>query len=122
MFQAILDGLNENRNMVIRQLEGNIQAVKDLETKLESRHEAFEILKENNAMQLEEEYRRRLHEVNTEVKKRLDYQVDVEKLQRDFEQNHLIQWLEQAVVDTLTARPDESLTRCIADLRKMTAA
>jgi len=45
MFQAILDGLNENRNMVIRQLEGNIQAVKDLETKLESRHEAFEILK-----------------------------------------------------------------------------
>jgi len=29
----------------------------------------------------------------------------VEKLQRDFEQNHLIQWLEQAVVDTLTARP-----------------
>ena len=45
MFQAILDGLNENRIMVIRQLEGNIQAVKDLETKLESRHEAFEILK-----------------------------------------------------------------------------
>ena len=45
MFQAILDGLNENRNMVIRQLEGNIQVVKDLETKLESRHEAFEILK-----------------------------------------------------------------------------
>jgi len=29
----------------------------------------------------------------------------VEKLQRDFEQNHLIQWLEQAVVDTLTAKP-----------------
>ena len=29
----------------------------------------------------------------------------MEKLQRDFEQDHLIQWLEQAVVDTLTARP-----------------
>ena len=29
----------------------------------------------------------------------------MEKLQLDFEQNHLIQWLEQAVVDTLKARP-----------------
>ena len=32
-------------------------------------------MQENNAMQLEEEYRRRWHEVNSEVTRRLDYQV-----------------------------------------------
>ena len=34
------------------------------------------MLQENNVMQLEEEYRRRWHEVITEVTRRLDYQVN----------------------------------------------
>ena len=120
--QRILDGLNEGRNQNIRLLEEQIQAEKAVETYLESRHEAFEIIKENNLMRLEEEYRRRHHEVTKEVKKRLDYQVDMEKLQRDFEQAHLVQWLEKAVIDRLKAAQGESLTQCIADLKRMAAA
>ena len=84
-------------------------------------------------------------------------QVDVEKLQRDFEQAHLVQWLEKAVIDRLKAAQvesilsvismfmilythmymacsppsphthtthtqGESLTQCIADLKRMAAA
>ena len=36
-------------------------------------------------------------------------QVDVEKLQRDFEQAHLVQWLEKAVIDRLKAAQVESI-------------
>ena len=35
-------------------------------------------------------------------------QVDVEKLQRDFEQAHLVQWLEKAVIDRLKAAQVEA--------------
>ncbi len=79
-------------------LQETITAEKNLEQMLECRHDVFEVLKvssykvpiqsidvtpsppisqENNEMRLEEEYRRRLHEVTREVKKRLDYQVRV---------------------------------------------
>ena len=43
--QRILDGLNEGKNLNIRSLEEQIQAEKAVETYLEARHEAFEIIK-----------------------------------------------------------------------------
>lgn len=52
-----------------------MQDENSVEQTLEARHEMFEILKENNAIRMEEEYRRRLSEVTNAVKKRLDYQV-----------------------------------------------
>ena len=45
MHQRILDGLNEGKNQNIRQLEEQIQAEKAIESYLEARHEAFEIIK-----------------------------------------------------------------------------
>ena len=42
--QRILDGLNEGKNQNIRLLEEQIQAEKAIETYLEARHEAFEII------------------------------------------------------------------------------
>ena len=41
-------------------------------------------------------------------------QVDVEKLQRDFEQAHLVQWLEKAVIDRLKAAQVESILSVIS--------
>lgn len=52
-----------------------MEAEKNVENTLAARHEMYEILRENNALRMEEEYRRRLSEVTNEVKKRLDYQV-----------------------------------------------
>ena len=55
-------------------------------------------------MRMEEEYRRRLHQVSNTVKRRLDYQVDVEQTQRKFEQKHMVQWLEDAVTQLVKGK------------------
>ncbi len=52
-------------------------------------------------MRREEEYRRRLHQVSDTVRRRLNYQVEVEQVQRKFEQLHMIQWLEQTVKESV---------------------
>ena len=55
-------------------------------------------------MRLEEEYRRRLHEVSNTVRRRLDYQVDVEQAQRKFQQEHMVRWLETAVTQLVQGK------------------
>ena len=61
-------------------------------------------------MRLEEEYRRRLHQVTNTVKRQLDYQVEVEQAQRKFEQEHMIQWLEKAVIELVKGKQVRSCT------------
>lgn len=53
-------------------------------------------------MLLETNYRERLHMVTNEVKKRLDYQVALQNLHRRMEQEHLVNWVEQSVVKSIT--------------------
>lgn len=53
-------------------------------------------------MLLEANYRERLLTVYNEVKKRLDYQVAMQNLKRQKEQDHMIQWVEKSVVQSIT--------------------
>lgn len=53
-------------------------------------------------MLLETSYRERLMTVYNEVKKRLDYQVAMQNLKRQKEQDHMIQWVEKNVVQSIT--------------------
>ena len=55
-------------------------------------------------MRMEEEYRRRLNLVNETVRRQLDYQVEVEKAQRKFQQEHMVQWLEKAVTELVKGK------------------
>ena len=56
-------------------------------------------------MEREAEYRRRLSDVATSVKRRLDYQVQMENLQRQFEQRQLVSWIEEQVLQTVQSKP-----------------
>lgn len=53
-------------------------------------------------MLLETNYRERLHMVTNEVKKRLDYQVALQQMQRRMEQEHMVDWVEQSVIKSIT--------------------
>ncbi|XP_064397743.1 ATP synthase F(0) complex subunit B1, mitochondrial-like [Halichondria panicea] len=116
--QNILTLLEEGKNKKMSVLETSIQAEKEVEVQLEARHELFEVFKENNDMLIEEEYRRRLHEVTNEVKKRLNYHVEVDATQKAFEHRHMVAWLERQVTEAMKGKQDESLVQCMTDLKR----
>jgi len=82
----------------------------------------FEAKQENIALQLEEEYRRRLSEAHKAVKRRLDYQVATENAVRRYQQQHMVNWITGNVVKNITPQQErESITKCIADLKALAA-
>lgn len=55
-------------------------------------------------MALELTYRERLHRVHREVKNRLDYHISVQNMMRRKEQDHMINWVEKHVVQSISAQ------------------
>jgi len=82
----------------------------------------FEAKRENVDLQLESIYRQRLAEVHQAVKKRMDYMVEVESSQRRLQQQHMVQWIVNSVMSSITPQQEkESLTKCIQDLKTLSA-
>lgn len=76
--------------------------------------------KENVALQLEAVYRERLAQVYGEVKRRLDYHVEIQAVERRVQQKHLVNWVTSKVLASITPDQDKAtLDKCIADLGAM---
>lgn len=82
----------------------------------------FDAKRENVDLQLEATYRQRLTQVHQAVKKRLDYQVDVENSERRFQQQHMVDWIVKSVKTGITpAQEKAAMTRCFQDLKALAA-
>ncbi|RMB99320.1 hypothetical protein DUI87_24053 [Hirundo rustica rustica] len=125
---AFADKLNEEKmatalamkNDSIQALQTAIEEEKKEQWRAEGRSYLFEAKRNNIAMLLEANYRERLLMVYNEVKKRLDYQVAMQNLKRQKEQDHMIQWVEKNVVQSITPQQQkESIAKCILDLKAL---
>jgi len=80
----------------------------------------YDAKRENIDLQLESTYRQRLAEVHQQVKKRLDYQMEIENAKRRYEQTHMVNWIINNAVKGITPQQEkDSITKCIADLKAL---
>jgi len=118
--KEILDDMNQGKEEQLSNLAKAIADEQEGELANQVRKEFFEVDKINNDMQLEAEYRRRLLEVETEVKKRLDYQLDLERLEKGIEERHMAAWIEKEVVNSISQEQEQdALLQCIRDLNQL---
>jgi len=120
--QAEIDNIYQEK----RQAEASYRNAIAQENRAQYEAEGMDILfdakKENVALQLEANYRERLMQAYTEVKKRLDYQVEKLNVERNIEQKHMVNWIVGRVTKAITAEQEqENVKKCIADLKALAA-
>ncbi|XP_004473653.1 ATP synthase F(0) complex subunit B1, mitochondrial [Dasypus novemcinctus] len=110
--------LEEVKQTSIKNIQDAIDFEKSQQALVQKRHYFFDVQRNNIAMALEFTYRERLHRVYKEVKNRLDYQISVQNMMRRKEQEHMINWVEKHVVQSISAQQEkETIAKCIADLK-----
>lgn len=128
---ALLAGLQKDEAQVYVDYEqhckGELQKTIEHYEKQLSNAEAIPMLytakRENLGLQLEAEYRERQQKVYSEVKRRLDYQVETDNVKRRVEQAHMVNWIIDNVKKSITPETEKAnLQACLTRLKGLSAA
>ncbi|XP_006986454.1 ATP synthase peripheral stalk subunit b, mitochondrial [Peromyscus maniculatus bairdii] len=110
--------LEEVKQASIKQIQDAIDTEKAQQALVQKRHYLFDVQRNNIALALEVTYRERLYRAYKEVKNRLDYHISVQDMLRRKEEEHMINWVEKNVVESISAQQEkEAIAKCIADLK-----
>lgn len=113
----------EGREADLRNLADLIKAEELEQWRAEGQVLLMDAKKENVALQLEAAYRERIAHVYTEVKRRLDYQVECQHVERRVFQKHMVTWIINNVLKGITPDQEkETLNKCIGDLAALSVA
>jgi len=100
--------------------ESDVSKLNRLIEETETHNYIKQAKEEGVGLQLEAAYRARLHHAFTEVKKRLDYESDKAALKRQFEQDHMVNWIVDSVTKSITPQQEkESIKSCIQTLKNL---
>lgn len=103
--------------------EVNIQQLEKEIWRQDGQKYLYEAKRENVALQLEAEYRRRLETIYEQVRQRLNYQLEMENTKRRHEQEHMVNWIVSNVVKNITPQQEkESIASCIKNLKQLASA
>lgn len=99
-----------------------IKAEKEQQAVAEGTHLLFETKKENVGLQLEAAYRESAMNIYNQVKRRLDYQVEIGKIDSRIKQEFMVNWVIDEVQKSLKKTSEaDTLKQCLSDLNVLAA-
>jgi len=114
--------LNSLRELNIVGLKDSIEQEKQAQFSAKGQTMLFEAKRENIGLQLEAVYRERLQKVHSEVKRKLDYQLETANVKVKLEQRHMVNWIVENVRKSITPTQETaSLKQCLSDLKAIAA-
>lgn len=108
---------NSGRDSVVKTNNESIAEEEKHQWSMEGQKILVEAKRENVGLQLEAAYRQRIVQVFNEVKRRLEYQVEVQQVQDNYVQRNIVSWVIAEVHKSLSPDVlDKYMDRCIEDL------